>query len=78
MIDRVPEGKGKIHPLNEEFQRIARRDKKAFLRHQGRLDTRICTSLIKIRETQQPLPGAGLGLQVMAAVHTGPAFLICH
>jgi len=34
MIDRVPEGKGKIHPLNEEFQRIARRDKKAFLRHQ--------------------------------------------
>ena len=34
MIDRVPEGKGKIRPLNEEFQRIARRDKKAFLRHQ--------------------------------------------
>ena len=28
-------GKGeKIHPLNAEFQRIARRDKKAFLRDQ--------------------------------------------
>ena len=26
--------KGKIHLLNEEFQRIARRDKKAFLRDQ--------------------------------------------
>ena len=34
MIDRVAEGKGKIHPLNEEFQRIARRDKKAFLSNQ--------------------------------------------
>ena len=27
-------GKGKIFPLNAEFQRIARRDKKAFLRNQ--------------------------------------------
>ena len=26
--------KGKIYPLNAEFQRIARRDKKAFLRDQ--------------------------------------------
>ena len=26
--------KGKIYPLNAEFQRIARRDKKAFLRNQ--------------------------------------------
>ena len=37
MIDRVPEGKGekeRYTHLNEEFQRIARRDKKAFLRDQ--------------------------------------------
>ena len=28
--------KGKIYPLNVEFQRIARRDKKAFLSDQGK------------------------------------------
>ena len=37
MIDRVPEGKGekeRYTHLNEEFQRIARKDKKAFLSDQ--------------------------------------------
>ena len=37
MIDRVPEGKGekeRYTHLNEEFHRIARRDKKAFLSNQ--------------------------------------------